>query len=155
MICDSAAIIIDRNGDDGSSASNGAGANHQNDNGIDTTDDALAIDSTLDAVKCILEKSSNGIRHQIHDVVIAQIPTTAPPPPPITIAAATTATTTIASNGCMSSWYSRCKWRSQSCDRKQKYCPRPRYSWINGYGNSHNGNHINNNHHHNNNINAT
>lgn len=34
------------------------------------------------------------------------------------------------------SWYSRCKWRSQSCDRKQKYCPRPRYSWINGNNNS-------------------
>lgn len=134
IICDSA--LIDQNGDAKHNDKNGE-MEHiiDGDGGNDDDSTPNTIDSTLDAVKCIIE-NSNVLQHQT--CVEATIPKV-PPPPPIAN------TAPVVSNGCMSSWYSRCKWRSQSCDRKQKYCPRPRYSWINGHNNGNNSNNNNNN----------
>lgn len=127
MTCDSA--IIDRD----------HGTKHNDRNGciehvIEDGDDvhSTTVDSALAAVKCIIEKS-DGLQNQRNDVTVIAASATIPSVPPTIIA-----TAPVVSNGCMSSWYSRCKWRSQSCDRKQKNCPRPRNSWINDHNSNNN-----------------
>lgn len=92
------------------------GANYNNRN----RDGHIIVSDDLNALKCF--NDTNGVN-------VSQIPS-------VTAMEVAKVQVTNTNDTVCKSWYSRCKWRSQSCDRKQKYCPRPRYSWINGNHNS-------------------
>lgn len=128
VICDSEII---NNG-------NGVNQNSKNVNGRHlfngVENDLKTGTNELTALKCIAENGDG-----LHQTKLSAPATTLP-----IAATAQISTASANANGCMS-WYARCKWRSQSCDRKQKFCPRPRYSWINGNNNNSNSNNINNN----------